>query len=224
MLVEKPTRIRLVEERKHRGWSQRELADYLGTTQHNVSRWETGLTTPGPYFRTKLGELFGMSAWELLVLERKATSPGESDVVTQHVMHMNKHARQAAIIGDWGGIVCDKEGREYQVMLQFKPVGRALQGEGQFQDASQGEGFMIQSITAKGRLVYDRFLTLEYILEEPLGAIQFGFTLLEFMPDGQALCGGFVGYGALVAGGIVTGTVHLRRPGALEIHNEALET
>ena len=59
------TRIPLIEARKHQGWSQREVAAHLGTTQHNISRWEQGVTTPGPYFRTKLCTLFGKRAEEL---------------------------------------------------------------------------------------------------------------------------------------------------------------
>jgi tetratricopeptide (TPR) repeat protein/transcriptional regulator with XRE-family HTH domain len=63
--LRKTTRAPLAEERKSRGWSQREVADLLGTTQHNVSRWETGQTTPGPYFRAKLCALFDKSPSEL---------------------------------------------------------------------------------------------------------------------------------------------------------------
>jgi transcriptional regulator with XRE-family HTH domain len=48
-----------------RHWSQLEVADQLGTTPGNVSRWERGLTSPGPYFRSMLCELFGRSAQEL---------------------------------------------------------------------------------------------------------------------------------------------------------------
>ena len=48
-----------------RRWSQLEVADQLGTTPGNVSRWERGITSPGPYFRSKLCELFGRSAQEL---------------------------------------------------------------------------------------------------------------------------------------------------------------
>ncbi len=58
-------RLLLIEERKRRGWSQQEVADRLGTTQNNVSRWELGLTTPDSYFRLKLCELFGKTAAEL---------------------------------------------------------------------------------------------------------------------------------------------------------------
>ncbi len=58
-------RQRLVGERLRRRWTQLEVADKLGTTPGNVSRWERGLTSPGPYFRRKLCELFGRSAHEL---------------------------------------------------------------------------------------------------------------------------------------------------------------
>src|SRR6266571_4822027 len=63
--VKVPPRQRLSAERLRRRWSQLEVADQLGTTPGNVSRWERGITSPGPYFRTKLCELFGMSAHEL---------------------------------------------------------------------------------------------------------------------------------------------------------------
>ncbi|HLG60501.1 MAG TPA: FxSxx-COOH system tetratricopeptide repeat protein [Ktedonosporobacter sp.] len=78
MPVKKTARTRLIEERKRRQWSQQELADHLGTTRHNVSRWEAGLTTPGPYFRTKLCELFAMSARELGLLDSNPSS-GEAE-------------------------------------------------------------------------------------------------------------------------------------------------
>ena len=59
---------RLIEERKHRQWSQQEVADRIGTTQHNVSRWERGVSSPGPYFRHQLSVLFGQSAEALGLL------------------------------------------------------------------------------------------------------------------------------------------------------------
>ena len=59
------SRQRLVAERLRRRWTQLEVADQLGTTPGNVSRWERGITSPGPYFRRKLCELFGRSAQEL---------------------------------------------------------------------------------------------------------------------------------------------------------------
>jgi len=58
-------RARLKLERELRGWSQAMVADEIGTTPDNVSRWERGLTTPSPHFRSKLCALFGKRADEL---------------------------------------------------------------------------------------------------------------------------------------------------------------
>ncbi len=58
----------LLKERLHRHWSQQELADKLGTTPTNVSRWERGITLPGPYFRQQLSKLFEISEADLHIL------------------------------------------------------------------------------------------------------------------------------------------------------------
>jgi tetratricopeptide (TPR) repeat protein/transcriptional regulator with XRE-family HTH domain len=63
---------RLSSEREQRGWSQQEVADLIGTTPVNISRWERGLTSPGPYFRQKLCALFGKSAQELGLVPESA--------------------------------------------------------------------------------------------------------------------------------------------------------
>ncbi len=70
-------RVRLTEARTQRGWSQLELAEKIGTTPVNVSRWERGITRPDPYFRKKLCDLFGKSEEQLdllLNIEPLATS------------------------------------------------------------------------------------------------------------------------------------------------------
>ncbi len=56
---------RLKKERDRHGWSQSELAERIGTTQVNVSRWETGQTMPGPYLRQQLAHAFEKSLEEL---------------------------------------------------------------------------------------------------------------------------------------------------------------
>src|SRR5579863_7016826 len=58
-------RLRLAEARLSRGWSQQEVAQHIGTTYVNVSRWERGVTKPTPYFRRKLCHLFGKTEQEL---------------------------------------------------------------------------------------------------------------------------------------------------------------
>lgn len=58
-------RLRLAEARILRNWSQQYVADRIGTTYVNISRWERGITRPGPYFRRKLCDLFGKTEQEL---------------------------------------------------------------------------------------------------------------------------------------------------------------
>lgn len=62
---ESQPRVHLTEARNERGWSQQEVAESLGTTYVNVSRWERGVTRPSPYFRKKLSMLFGKTEREL---------------------------------------------------------------------------------------------------------------------------------------------------------------
>lgn len=45
--------------------SQSEVAEQIGTTFVNVSRWERGITGPNPYFRKRLCQFFGKEGWEL---------------------------------------------------------------------------------------------------------------------------------------------------------------
>ncbi len=55
----------LRRERELKGWSQRTLAERLGTTEHVVNRWESGLHRPNRHFQTHLCQLFGKRADEL---------------------------------------------------------------------------------------------------------------------------------------------------------------
>ena len=58
-------RTKLIEARKQRKLSQQQVAERIGTTYVNVSRWERGITRPGPYFQRKLSRLFGKTEEEL---------------------------------------------------------------------------------------------------------------------------------------------------------------
>jgi tetratricopeptide (TPR) repeat protein len=72
---------RLKRERERRGWTQNELAERLKTTQVNVSRWEQGVTTPGPYFRQQLAKLFGKSIEQLgFIPENEEASDEKADI------------------------------------------------------------------------------------------------------------------------------------------------
>src|SRR5579883_3480258 len=61
-------RARLTQARNELHLSQQQVAEQIGTTHVNVSRWERGLTRPGPYFRRKLCKLFHTSEYELDLL------------------------------------------------------------------------------------------------------------------------------------------------------------
>src|SRR5438874_1975129 len=61
----KPGVPRLRQEREQRGWTQSEVAERIGSTRINISRWENGVTVPSLYYRQRLGELFGKSILEL---------------------------------------------------------------------------------------------------------------------------------------------------------------
>src|SRR3989440_701689 len=79
--ISRPAISRLKREREQRGWTQSELAERIGTTQINVSRWENGVTTPSPYYRQRLGELFGKSIQELGLIP-ESSEEGNEEVAT----------------------------------------------------------------------------------------------------------------------------------------------
>lgn len=56
---------RLRTAREKRGWTQAEVAEKIGTTSVNVSRWENGITSPSRYYRQKLSTLYAISIREL---------------------------------------------------------------------------------------------------------------------------------------------------------------
>ena len=70
----------LAAARLARKWSQQEVADRIGTTNLNVSRWERGLTRPGPYFRQRLCNVFEASAEELGLIN----SPSQAAPASSH--------------------------------------------------------------------------------------------------------------------------------------------
>src|SRR6266516_7704723 len=71
-------RARLADARIHQHWSQQEVADRIGTTHVNVSRWERGITRPSPYFRRKLSKLFEKTEEELDLGFQEPSPPSDN--------------------------------------------------------------------------------------------------------------------------------------------------
>jgi len=73
----RPVGSRLRQERERRAWTQSNVAERIGTTQINISRWENGITFPGPYYRQRLRELFGKSFQELGLIPESSEEHNE---------------------------------------------------------------------------------------------------------------------------------------------------
>ncbi len=68
---------RLKYERMQRGWSQARVAESIGTDAGNVSRWERGRSSPSPYFRERLCQLYEKTAQELGLWMEEPPESGE---------------------------------------------------------------------------------------------------------------------------------------------------
>ena len=71
--------LQLRREREKRNLSQEQLAQKIGTTALNISRWERGSTSPGLHFRQKLTEFFEKSNKELGLTQKAVEGTQEQD-------------------------------------------------------------------------------------------------------------------------------------------------
>ncbi|MBA2677096.1 MAG: helix-turn-helix domain-containing protein [Ktedonobacteraceae bacterium] len=75
---------RLRAEREKLSLSQEELAEKIGTTPGNVSRWEKGATFPNFYFRRQLYEIFGESLPIIAAKDaQRSSDPAPDDIVDE---------------------------------------------------------------------------------------------------------------------------------------------
>ena len=65
----------LKQQRLKQSLTQEKLAEKLGTTIMNVSRWERGIISPGLHFQRKLCDLFQLSPLELGLQSSEDGSP-----------------------------------------------------------------------------------------------------------------------------------------------------
>jgi transcriptional regulator with XRE-family HTH domain/energy-coupling factor transporter ATP-binding protein EcfA2 len=69
----------LKQAREEHGWSQKDVAEKIGTDPKTVSRWERRIAYPSPYFRQKLSDLFEKSLRELDLLNSSEKEREDGD-------------------------------------------------------------------------------------------------------------------------------------------------
>jgi uncharacterized membrane protein/transcriptional regulator with XRE-family HTH domain len=65
----------LKQERERRGWSQARVAEQIESDPGTISRWERGISSPSPFFRERLCQLYGKTTEELGLLDEAAGDP-----------------------------------------------------------------------------------------------------------------------------------------------------
>ncbi len=91
----------LRQHRELRGWSQERLAEEIGTNHVNISRWETGVTSPSPHYRNQLCNTFGKNAHELGLIEIEVlpdTLPRSWSLLLPHEHYYPLPGREADLL------------------------------------------------------------------------------------------------------------------------------
>lgn len=102
----------LKRERLQRGWSQKDVADKINSTDRSIGRWESGLAFPDPFNRQKLAKLYGKSVEELGLVEKKVIPDGVQPAIMQE---------------DWGEM--PDVGRFYGYTQELDQIKRWITGE-----------------------------------------------------------------------------------------------
>jgi len=89
----------LKRERELRCWSQLNVADAVGTTAFNVSRWERGITVPNAHFCQKLCHLFEKGPQELGLREAR----GSAKKPPQHIVFSGSQLGGGTVLLDAKG-------------------------------------------------------------------------------------------------------------------------
>lgn len=82
-VVQAPLKSQLRRERERRGWSRSYVAEKVDSDAQAVGRWERGKTSPSPYHRQGLCELFRLNADELGLLKEDTQEASEEKTVVQ---------------------------------------------------------------------------------------------------------------------------------------------
>ncbi len=107
MTTRPPFHEQLRYERELRGWSQADLAEKVRCDTKTVGRWEGGVSTPRPYHRQLLCDLFGKSAEELGLMRENAgedvssSFPREDWGEAPYIVNLYGREEQCAELTHW---------------------------------------------------------------------------------------------------------------------------
>jgi transcriptional regulator with XRE-family HTH domain len=115
---------RLRHARKYHGWSQDDVAAFVGTNAYTISRWERGVACPSPFYIQRLVEVLGQNAEALGLLTTLATQqePSQSASVIsspQSAATLTLRQRAALTLPPRSALTGDLIGRE-AVLRQIK--------------------------------------------------------------------------------------------------------
>ncbi len=89
-------------ERERHGWSRARLAGILGVSVQTIMRWEQGRTTPYPYYREQLCNLFGKNTRELGLLTREDSGAEADKPITGVALSLSSVQATAPVRSVWG--------------------------------------------------------------------------------------------------------------------------
>lgn len=75
----------LREFRESAGLTQAELANKVGISRTQITKWENGIQTPSTLWIEKLAKAFGKSPVELISFKSSAPAPSKSDKVAKDI-------------------------------------------------------------------------------------------------------------------------------------------
>ncbi len=95
-MVQAPAKNRLRRERELRGWSRGYVAEQIGSDAQAMGRWERSKTSPSPYYRQRLCELFHLNADALGLLKEDVKEAPEDETADQEtpVLAVNQEVIQ----------------------------------------------------------------------------------------------------------------------------------
>ncbi|HTK11081.1 MAG TPA: helix-turn-helix domain-containing protein [Ktedonobacteraceae bacterium] len=95
-----PPNTQLKRAREEHNWTQQQLATKIGTNAVNISRWETGINLPTPYFRVRLCEVLKKNSRDLGLLHKDVEDSSPETYTVQQTTSKRPTSLAATIAKD----------------------------------------------------------------------------------------------------------------------------